>query len=225
MSTLKEGDKFWLEDICLLFTEPAFFPGPGMTRNEKLNALTRLAILITCVLYFMDYPQWLTFLGISVGALVLMAYMGSKKSISEPAEVERQKENFTIVPTYTGTDFQQTIVSPTYSEEWQVPPPAYDLYTQVPHADNENTFETPLKPQSYPYGQYLTKTNLLPSDEYYTHLGCGGSARAREYQNSAFLRHRIAFQDNMSRIYKKKLERRFRSNGTGSDTFSPYYSF
>jgi len=194
-----------------------------MTRNEKLNALTRLALLITAVLYFMNYPQWITFLGISIGALVLMAYIGTKKSITESDD--DKKENFTIVPTYTGTDFHQTIVSPTYSEEWQIPPPAYDLYTQVPLPDDENTFEMPLKPQSYPYGQYFTRTNLLPSDEYYTHLGCGGAKQAREYQNSAFMRHRIAYQENMSRIYKKKLDRRFRNNGGCNDTFSPYYGY
>jgi hypothetical protein len=134
-------------------------------------------------------------------------------------------EHFSVVPTYVGTDFQQTIVAPTFAEEWQIPPPAYDLYTQVPYPGaSQDTFETPLQPKSYPYAQYLTRTNLLPSDEYFTHLGCGGARTAREYINSTFLRHDLAYRENMTRLYKKRLNRRFRHNNSG-DTVSPFSSY
>lgn len=169
----------------------------------------------------MKYEHWLTFLILGVAIIIVINYSGYEKSKST---TEDSIEDFTIVPTYVGTDFQQTIVAPTFAEEWQVPPPAYDIYTQVPYpGDSADTFEQPMKPQSYPYGQYLTRTNLLPSDEYYTHLGCGGARTAREYVNSTFLRHDLARQENMTRIFKKKLNRRFRHNT--QDTFSPYHSY
>jgi hypothetical protein len=211
--------KFWIEDPCVLFTDIiSIFPTKDMTKPEKLNALMRLVFIITVVLYFMNYKHWFIFLAIATFAIVLMNY------VKKPSSGDVIKEDFTIVPTYTGQDFQQTTVSPTFSEEWQIPPPAYDIYTQVPPPEGQrDTFETPLKPQSYPYGQYLTKTNLLPSDEYFTHLGTGGAKTAREYVNSTFLRHDLAFRDNMTRLYKKKLNRRFRHNT--QDTISPYHSY
>lgn len=213
--------EFWVEDPCVLIKNiKNIFPTAEMTQNEKLNSLTRLSIIITIVMYVMGYRQWLVFLLLALLIIILLKYGGSKSSLKDSPE----KEHFTIVPTYPGTDFQQTVVSPTFSEEWQIPPPAYDIYTQVPYTGNsQDTFETPLKPQSYPYGQYLTRTNLLPSDEYYTHLGCGGPIKAREYINSTFLRNDLAFRDNMMRVYKKSLDRRFRHNC--NDTYSPYYSY
>jgi len=201
---------FWAEDPCALFTSPSVFPTPEMTRDEKLNSVTRLSIIISLVMYAMGYDQWLAFLLIALLVIVLLYCSG-----------KRTKEGFAVVPTYQSNDFQQTIVSPTFAEEWHIPPPAYDLMTNVP--DLSDTFEQPPMPQSYPYGQYLTRTNLLPHDEYYVHLGCGGAKSAREFVNSTFLRHDLAFRDNMSRIYKKKLNRRFRHNC--NDTFSPFQGF
>lgn len=210
--------KFWVENPCILVTDIKVFPTAEMCKDEKLNALTRLSIIIALVMYLMRYRHWFIFLVLALFIIVLLKYV---KVPTSQAPID--KEHFTIVPTYVGTDFQQTTVTPTFAEEWQIPPPAYDVYTQVPYPDNPDTFEKPLKPQSYPYGQYLTRTNLLPADEYYTHLGCGGPQKAREYINSTFLRHDLAFRENMMRLYKKKLSRRFRHNC--QDTFSPYHSY
>lgn len=219
--------KFWVEDPCILFTDMALFPTKNMTKAEKLNALTRLVIIIAIIMYVMKYEHWFTFLVISVIVIIVLNYSSrpenfEKKEIS--SDEDKNVEKFSIVPTYVGTDFQQTVIAPTFSEEWQIPPPAYDLYTQVPYPGaSQDRFETPLQPKSYPYGQYLTRTNLLPGDEYFTHLGCGGARTAREYINSTFLRHDLASRDNLSRIYKKKLDRRFRNNC--GDTFSPFMSY
>ena len=226
------NDLFWAKDPSVLFQNFAIFPTPDMTKNEKLNALTRLSIVVSMVMYFMEYQHWFIFLVLSLLVMVILAYAGEHEVFTtkkmgvdgHTSDADEDKiEKFTVTPTYVGTDFQQTVVSPTYSEEWHNPPPAYDLYTNTTSIHNPQTFETPLKPQSYPYGQYLTRTNLLPSDEYYTHLGCGGTQTARSYANSAYLRNDLQFRENMMRIYKKKLNRRFRQNNL--DTFSPYNSY
>ncbi len=226
---MESNDLFWAKDPSVLFQNFTIFPTPDMTKNEKLNALTRLAIVVSIIMYFMEYQHWFIFLVLSLLVIVILAYAGdpetfTTKKVEESTDTDGDTiEKFTVTPTYVGTDFQQTVVSPTFSEEWHNPPPAYDLYTNTTSLHNPQSFETPMKPQSYPYGQYLTRTNLLPSDEYYTHLGCGGPRTAREYVNSAFTRHDLSFRDNMMRIYRKKLNRRFRMNC--QDTFSPYNSY
>lgn len=225
------SDKFWIDEPCVLFTELSIIPTKDMSRNEKLNALTRLVLLIAAGLWVAKYKQWKAFLLLGILFVVLVYCAGDhkKKPIPSTTSVDESDsepltEGFSVTPTYLGTDFNQTIVSPTFSEEWQIPPPAYDIYTQVPYTgDEKGTFEMPMIPQSYPYGQYLTRTNLLPMDEYYIHMGCGGTQTAREYANSAFLRHRLAESENMTRLFKKKLNRRFRHNT--QDTFSPYHSY
>lgn len=205
--------EFWIKEPCVLFSNLAIFPTQEMTKNEKLNALTRLAILATIIMYFMKYEWWFTFLILALLIIVILAYTNNPDT--------PEKEDFTVTPTYMGTDLTQTTVAPAYSSEQVVYPPAYDLYTEIPQPD---TFEQPLEPRYYPYGQYLTKTNLLPSDEYYVHLGCGNTRNAREYVNSTFLRNDLAYRENSTRILKKKMARRFRQKGNGS-SFSPFVSY
>lgn len=200
--------KFWLSNICELVGNPNIIPMKDMTTNEKLNATTRLVIVLSMLLFVFGFQYWLHFLGLCVLLIITIKYTGS------------ESENFTVTPTFNSLDFEQTTVAPLFSEEWQIPPPIYDVYDSIPPESPEP--EEPLEPRSYPYGQFLTKTNLLPSDEYYTHMACG-QKNAREYYNSAYLRNRLAFQDNMMRIYRMKLNKRFRHNC--NDTVSPFLSY
>lgn len=212
-----DATKFWIEDPSILFTDLVFFPTAGMTREQKLNALTRLAVVIAGAMYVMEYKHWSTFLLGSVLFLVIVEYAEKTK------EGRIKKEGFSIVPTRVGDDFHETIVAPLFAEEVRIPPPAYEMESQVDFTDIP--FEEPMRPQSYPYGQYLTRTNLLPSDEYLVHMNpTGGAKTAREFANSSFTKHTMAFRENMSRIYKKSLERRFRHNNV-ADSFSPFTSY
>jgi len=206
---------FWAKDPCILVTDPQFIPSREMSKNEKLNTLTRLVVLITVAMYMLDYDMWLTFLLASMVILLLIKFSNDR------SEVKKEKEGFTVTPTYNSLNFEQTSVAPLFSEEWQIYPTTYDLYTNVPEPVD---FYEPLKPQSYPYGQYLTTTNLMPVDEYNVRMMNGGTADAREYANSAFTRNTIAFRDNMSRIVKKSMARRYR-NSNLNDTFSPFTSY
>lgn len=209
--------KFWISDVCVLFSDLQFFPTANMTREEKLNALTRLAVVIAIVMYLMDYKHWHTFLLIAILTLVVVEYASKNK------DNNKSQEGFTITPTRIGDDFHETVVSPTFSEEVRIPPPAYDLYSDVELTDIP--FEEPLRPQSFPYSQFLSRTNLLPSDEYLTHMNpTGGAKTAREYANNAWTRHDMANRENLTRVYKKSLARRFRHN-TLNDSFSPYHSY
>lgn len=214
-STQVEPTKFWVEDPCILFSDLVFFPTAGMTREQKLNALTRLAVSISVGMYIAEYKHWSTFLLGSVLFIVVVEYAEKAK--------QKSKEGFTIVPTRIGDDFHETVVAPVFAEEVRVPPPAYEMESQVDFTDIP--FEAPIRPQSYPYGQYLTRTNLMPSDEYLIHMNpSGGTKNAREFANSSFTKHTMAFRENMTRMHKKSLDRRFRHNVIG-DSFSPFTSY
>ena len=224
--TSQHAEKFWTEDPCILFTNIKLFPLREMTKDEKLNAVTRLAIAASAGMYFMKYDFWFTFLLLSLLIIVILKYNAGTEGFSMKSSGTSEttpidlKENFSLVPTYANPDYHTTTITPIFSEEWQIYPPVYDVYVNTPPDD---TFKAPLQPQSYPYGQYLTRTNLLPSDEEATHMLNGGPRQAREYVNGAFIRNTIAHRENMTRLYKKRLARRFRSNC--NDTFSPYQSY
>ena len=211
----EERQKFWVRDPEILVTDLALTPTSKMSRNEKLNALTRFVIVLAVVLYFLGYDIWWTFLLVSIIVILLLKCALGKKDV-------KTTEGFTVTPTYNSLDFEQTSVAPLFAEEWQIYPPAYDLYE---NEGNPNaTFMEPDKPQLYPYGQYLTRTNLLPGDEFATHMMNGGTQNAREYANSAFTRHSIAFRDQQSRLIKKIMARRYR-NSNLNDSFSPFTSY
>ncbi len=220
MSSVAVPVKFWTEDPLILFTDLVFFPTADMTREAKFNALTRLALAISLVMYGMDYPHWSSFLLISVIAIIVIYYSGRKPEVSECSE----KEHFTVTPTRINDDFEQTIVAPLFSEEHRVPPPSYDMYSNPGIEDV--SFVEPIRPQAYPYGQYMTGSNFLPGDMYSLDMAVkAGAGTAREFANNLYMRNEIAFRENMMRIYKKKLNRRFRSSNPENDTFSPYESY
>lgn len=214
---------FWLDDPSILISNLELFPTKNMTNlQDKLNALTRFVILATIILMCFNWRYTFHFIAIAILIVIVIQYY-SVKNTFDP--VKKNEENFTMVPTYSGGDLNQSIVSPLYAEEWQVAPPAYDLYEQSPfNGESRIEFDEPMRPQSYPYGQYLTTSNMLPSDEFHVNQQCGGTKEAREYFNSAYTRHTTAFRDDMSRILKKKIQRRFRHQG-GNDAISPYLSY
>ena len=139
------------------------------------------------------------------------------------------REGFSITPTYMTDDFTETNVAPVYAEEWQVPNPAYD------HLDNpsdqfipadEDVFEIPTDTRSYPYGQLLSRTNILPRDEMLMNTQLqGGHIQAKEYVNDYWTRNEIARRENLMRLRLKSNERRYRHTGRARDIFSPYKSY
>ena len=215
--------KFFLEDPSILVTDMVLFPTATMTREQKLNALVRLALIITAGMYVMEYKYWSTFLLSSILLIIAIQYVAKSKPEKYTTDVSSTRENFSIVPTYLGDDFETTVVAPTFAEEWRILPPQYNEYTSVENI--EPLFQEPPRPQAYPYGQYLTRTNLLPSDEYMTHQNStGGAQSAREYVNSSFRKHRMANQEMMSKILKKRIARRFR-HSSSNDTVSSFHSY
>ena len=196
-----------------------------MTTAQKmaLLALVLALALVVCCAYTTYAGQYKTYgYGLAVVLVVVALVLWCRKSTPQPL-TPAHREGFTVTPTYLSTDFERTVVAPTYAEEWAIKPRSYDIVSATAQPSEYTLKSTSPPPRAYPYGQYLTQTNLLPNDEEVVQMMCGGASPAREYANSAFLRNDLAFRENISRIHKKKLERRFRQNC--NDNFSPYNSY
>ena len=155
------------------------------------------------------YLQWWSVL--LVGLLIIVIFNYSTKG----------KEGFTIPKTYNApSSYTQTVVSPMFSEEFHEPSPAYDIYI---NSSSPPEPEVKMSSASYPYGNYMTNLNVLPHDEETIRKGACGSTKARGFGNNFKLYADLGYREEMSRIFKKKLERRFRSSC--QDTVSPYFSY
>ena len=99
----------------------------------------------------------------------------------------------------------QIVTAPIFADEWKTKPPVY--YHRIEPQMVQTIFQDDVI-----YGQYITSTNLLPSDERHIRLFHNNLTEAREYMNNRFTMNDIEFRDNMSYIYKKKLLNRFRHN-------------
>jgi hypothetical protein len=77
MSDDKKSDSFWLNDPTVLFTNLQFIPNQTMNNAERLNALTRLLILITAGMYYFEYDQYLTVF--ILGLLLIIVLRSTKK--------------------------------------------------------------------------------------------------------------------------------------------------
>jgi uncharacterized membrane protein len=68
--------KFWIEDPGILVGDLTFLPDCEMSENGRLNAMTRLIIMISLVMFFFKVKSWYVFLICGLG-LVILLYYGS----------------------------------------------------------------------------------------------------------------------------------------------------
>ncbi len=68
---------FWMNDARCLFANLEVFPTASQTPTEKLNALSRLVIVIAIVMYFMkvQWAIWFGFVGLAVIALIYQLFV------------------------------------------------------------------------------------------------------------------------------------------------------
>jgi hypothetical protein len=78
--TPAQWDKFWIEDYRVLFQNPTLLPTTQMTEIQRLNTLTRLILLIVIILAICRLGNWLLFLVLGLG-LVILLYFIQKRSV------------------------------------------------------------------------------------------------------------------------------------------------
>ncbi|AGV01658.1 membrane protein [Cannes 8 virus] len=195
-------EKFWAEDLCDLFCNLSIIPKASMSLDSKLNALTRLVIIISIIAYFLKYQYWYIFLLISLGILILFKY--SRK--------EPKKEGFTIPQTnLVGSQIVSTI-PPVLGEQWENPSPTYNNYTLLADEQGPNCSVPPTFDESaFPvYGQYYTQSNLQPfRDE---ELRNQSLVDSTVQMNNAFLSDQLQFRNDYIRLFQNRLRRDFASS-------------
>ena len=201
------NDKFWVEDPCILFLDPVFFPSNNQTREQKLNALTRLVIVVTVIMYISEYDNWLLFLVVALLVIILIQYI----SKSREYEGGKLRENFTFTNRYTDLPYERTndgsfitTLAPPQAETELLPPVNFD------------TGETELIPlDGYNNGDmgnaYMTHTTLLPETEstIMTSQPAFTLNQAMDYANNSWIynrdiNHRREVVNNFRRIMNQR---------------------
>lgn len=198
--------KFWVNDPCILLTDFNLIPNSSLTQNEKLNALTRIVLIVSIIMYFIEYKQWYLFSIIGLLMILLIKLSDSKQ------------EGFSIPPTYVDGAEPMTTIPPLHAEEWQSPPPIYDEYTNAPSPEGKCGSYVEDRPI---YGQYITNSNLFPYQN--QNLLNKPLNEAKLYMNDEFTRDTMQHRNDMSRSFVNKLDRWYRHGCY--DAISPSNSY
>ena len=130
----------------------------------------------------------------------------------------KNKEGFSIPPTYVDGAEPMTTIPPLHAEEWQVPPPIYDEYTNAPAPEGkcyEYKEERPI------FGQYVSSHKLFPYQG--NEIANKPLTDAQLYMNDEFTRDTLQFRNDMTRTFVNKLDRWYKNSCY--DQISPYNSY
>ena len=186
-----------MENPLVLLTDPCIMPTPDMTSNQKINALTRLCLIVAGVLYLMDNKLWHVFLvgGLAVTLIISMI-------------TRQRREGFSVQPTMQSVPIAGLSVPPTHDEPMRDSTSSY-----VVIGDGE---EAPVELPVYAYqtGMLSAGHNMPTVDEARMTLGSGGARSARGYAHSSRMNHELAFRENLMRDYKKEMDRKYCQTNT-----------
>lgn len=80
-------EKFWLEDPKYLFSILKIIPKDDMTLESQMNCLSRLVLLVSLILYLVNYKQTFLFMLLSLFFIIILYYLQkSKMTIHENFE-------------------------------------------------------------------------------------------------------------------------------------------
>jgi hypothetical protein len=74
--------KVWIEDLCSIFNKRDIIPNVTMTKNEKINTITRLVILVFILMVITKYPYSITFLLLSLIIILILYFINTKEYYS-----------------------------------------------------------------------------------------------------------------------------------------------
>lgn len=89
---------FWLEHPSSLFQSFELFPQPEMNDAERLNAMTRMIILIAAIMFVAKFPGWLTFLVIGMIIVIILWYIVKGRPYQHQREYIRPPRRSIIQP-------------------------------------------------------------------------------------------------------------------------------
>jgi len=91
--------KIWLDDPLVLFKKGEInqvWPTQNMDKNQKVNAITRLVIILSILGYLITNSFNFFFTGfLTLGVIILLYYAPQIKKEEEEVEDRQKKEGFT----------------------------------------------------------------------------------------------------------------------------------
>lgn len=206
-------EKFWLQDPTALF-KLNIVPTADMNMVQKLNAGTRLLLVVTLILYVMGFPstQYLTILGLGL-VLILVVYMNTKTEgfLSDcGAEynpiLNRLNAAYEVTPliqfnpfndekrSYMNAKYELTPLTdePGFKEIWRQEPEMLGNYSMV--ADPETVFPVSADDRYPSHENYIVRSKIdhLGVAQAQTDLyGVRALAEADYLQSSLNLRENI----------------------------------
>lgn len=75
-------DKIWIEEPADLFLNFDLVPNNRMSKEERINCITRIVLLIFLVMYFLKYKYSLQFLFLSLLIILILYFINTKECFS-----------------------------------------------------------------------------------------------------------------------------------------------
>ena len=123
-----DNTKFWLNNPKALFSSMDVLPTSEMTSAERLNALTRLLLIVTAGMYFLGYDQYFTVLALGI-LLIIILRSNQPREHFQPSGVAPSQTTHTFQPNVTEMQALNTGVrgfDPSYDSRPHVPNPSTD---------------------------------------------------------------------------------------------------
>jgi hypothetical protein len=153
MNCRDDEEKFWAESPCDLLTDLSIVPVKTMTMDQKLNALTRLLIVVSVICYFLGYSWW--YILLLVGLVVIVFFKYTRKG--------GKREGFSIPPTNLVGSQLVTTIPPVLGEQWESPLPTYNSYQTMVDGMPDCSIPPTFDESAFPvYGQYYQTSSLQP---------------------------------------------------------------
>lgn len=185
-------EQFWLECPIALFQNFDIVPEKSMCHNNKLNAATRLAVLVSVVLYFAEIKNWYIFLGLSIALIIALKYLFCNKS--------DKKEGYKTI---------QTLNPVWYHEQELDPIESIDTFCDNDYemlddgiVDDIEYIDTEYQPK-----RWFGVSRLMPDEE--EQLEGLDRRQLQQLNTSKFADREVEARESIVHIFKKELQERF----------------
>lgn len=83
---------FWIENPKVLFYTFELMPNSDMTDVERLNAMTRIIIVIAAIMFLFKFPVWWLFLSLGLMVVIIFWYIMKGRETMYGDYVRKQRE-------------------------------------------------------------------------------------------------------------------------------------
>lgn len=131
--------KFWAEDFSTLFRSTAFLPNCEMNDAEKLNALTRLIVIVTAILYLTKNKYFWTFLVVGILVVFSLYYVRDNSTVETfvpdrfGSNMPRDAAITPIIPPHIFGNSFYNAQFPTFGHTQPLPSTQYGGGSAAPH--------------------------------------------------------------------------------------------